>query len=58
VKGLIIDKGPRRVHVLLQDVMLDADLPASQAGGVSAGETIPVRIAHVDALNNILRIEL
>ena len=57
VKGLIIDKGPRRAHLLLQDFMIDADLPASQAGGVTAGETVPVRIAQVDALNNILRIE-
>jgi len=57
VRGLIIDKGPRRVHVLLRDFMLDADLPASQAAGVAPGETVPVRIAKVDALNNLLRIE-
>jgi exoribonuclease-2 len=57
VRGLIIDKGPRRVHVLLRDFMLDSDLPASQAGGEAPGETVPVRIAKVDALNNLLRIE-
>ena len=57
VRGLIIDKGPRRVHVLLRDFMLDADLPAGQAAGVTPGETVLVRIAKVDALSNLLRIE-
>lgn len=56
--GIIIDKGPRQIHVLLPDFMLDADLPANQAINAQPGDTIKVRIAKADALDNILRIEL
>ena len=58
LKGMIIDKGPRRVHLLLTDFMLDADLPANQAIKAQPGETIMVRVARVDALDNVLRVEL
>jgi exoribonuclease-2 len=57
IQGLIVDKGPRRVHVLLPGLMLDTDLPASQAADISLGDSIQVRLAKVDALNNVLRIE-
>jgi exoribonuclease-2 len=54
---LIIESGPRRVHVFLEDFLLDADLPLNPSFKVSGGDTILVKIAKVDPLSNILRLE-
>jgi exoribonuclease II len=54
---LVIDSGPKRVHVFLEEFLLDADLPFNPAFKVNAGDTILVRIAKIDPLGNILRLE-
>ncbi|KPK00200.1 MAG: hypothetical protein AMJ60_02350 [Desulfobacterales bacterium SG8_35] len=54
--ALVIDSGPRRVHVLLEEFLLDADLPLNTAFKVSAGDTVLVKLAKVDPLSNILRL--
>jgi exoribonuclease-2 len=53
----VIDHGTRRIHVYLEDFLLDADLPLNQAFKVSPGDTILVKIAKVDPLGNIFKIE-
>jgi len=55
--GLVIDKGPRHIHVLLIDFILDADLPLGQAIDAEPGQLLSVKIAKADALNSILKIE-
>jgi exoribonuclease-2 len=55
--ALVIDSGPKRIHIFLEEFLLDADLPLNQAFKVSAGDTVLVRLAKVDPLSNILRIE-
>ncbi len=57
VDAMIIERGHRRVHVVLVNYMLDADLPANQGTLARPGETVPVRIAKANALSNILRVE-
>ena len=55
--ALVIDSGPRRVGLLLTDIMLDVDLPA-QPGKKPAPDTmVKVRVAKVDALDNTLQME-
>ncbi len=57
VDCLIIDKKHRRIQVLLVDFLLDADLPAAQGIAAPTGEIISIKIARVNALDNILRLE-
>jgi exoribonuclease II len=57
VEALIIIKGPKRIHILLTSVLLEYDLPASQAISASPGDLVPVRVAKVNALSNILKLE-
>ena len=55
--ALVIDRGPKRVHIFLEEFLLDADLPLNPAFKVSAGDTVLVKLAKVDPLSNILRLE-
>ncbi len=55
--ALVIDQGPKRTSLLLIDLMLDIDLPSIGAEMAEPGNTVQVRIASVDALDNSLRFE-
>jgi exoribonuclease-2 len=55
--ALVIDSGPKRVHIFLEEFLLDADLPHNPAFKVTAGDTVLVKLAKVDPLSNILRLE-
>ena len=55
--ALIIDSGPKRVHIYLEEFLLDADLPLNPAFTVASGDTVLVRLAKVDPLGNILKLE-
>ncbi len=54
--ALLIDKGARRIQVLLLDTLLEADLPVSQAPRIEAGSTVSVRLERADALDNLVRL--
>ncbi|MEN8141571.1 MAG: ribonuclease catalytic domain-containing protein, partial [Thermodesulfobacteriota bacterium] len=48
VEALILDIQPRRIQVVLTDILLEGDLPlGGQRGGVEPGETVTVRLAKV-----------
>lgn len=53
----VIDYGPKRVHLFLEEFMLDADLPLNPALKVSAGDTVLVRLSKIDSLSNIFKVE-
>jgi exoribonuclease-2 len=55
--ALVIDSGPKRVHIFLEEFLIDADLPHNPAFKVTSGDTVLVKLAKVDPLNNILRLE-
>lgn len=57
VDAMLVNKGPKRVTLVLLDCLLDADMPPSQALAAKAGDVVSVRIARVDALENLLRLE-
>jgi len=57
IPASVIDSGPRRVHLFLEEYLLDAELPINRSFRVSAGDTILVKLAKVDPLSNILKIE-
>jgi len=57
IPALVIDSGPKRVHIFLEEFLLDADLPLNRAFKVSAGDTVMVKISKVDPLSNTLKLE-
>ena len=57
IPATVIEHGPRRVHLFLEQFLLDVDLALNQAFKVSAGDTILVKLAKIDPLSNILRVE-
>jgi exoribonuclease-2 len=54
--ALVIDSGPRRVHIFLEEFLLDADLPLNPAFKVTAGDIVMVKISKVDPLGNTLKL--
>ena len=55
--AIVIDRGPKRVHVFLEEYMLDADLPLNSAFKVTSGDTVLVRLSKIDPLSNIFKVE-
>jgi exoribonuclease-2 len=56
IPALIIDSGLKRVHIFLEELLLDADLPLNPAFKVTAGDTVMVKISKVDPLSNTLKL--
>ena len=57
VNALVVNRGPKRINLLLTDCLFDFDLPPNQAFPVDTGDTVRVNITKVNALDNSLRIE-
>lgn len=57
VQALLVNKGPKRINLVLLDCLMDADMPPSQALSAKPGDVVSVRLAKVDALDNVLRLE-
>ncbi len=55
--ALVIECGPKRVGLLLVDILLDFDLPTPAGQKPTPGSIIQVRIAKVDALDNVIRFD-
>jgi exoribonuclease-2 len=57
MNGLILDSNPRRVFLLLTDILMDIDLPAPAGQVPEPGNMVQVKVAKVDALDNSVRFE-
>lgn len=57
VDALILDIQPRRIQVVLVDILLEGDLPLGQGRQGKPGETVRVRLAKVSPLDNSFRLE-
>lgn len=56
VEAMIIDRGKKRVNVILTDIMMDADLPLSQGVSAEPGSIVKVKIEQVKPLDDLLRL--
>ncbi|MEA3546835.1 MAG: RNB domain-containing ribonuclease [Thermodesulfobacteriota bacterium] len=54
---LILEIQPRRIQVVIKDVLLEGDLPLNQGVRVEPGDVIRVKLAKANALDNTLRLE-
>jgi exoribonuclease-2 len=57
VSALVVSHGPKRINLILLDCLFDIDLPPNSAFPVEPGDTVKVRIARANALDNTLRME-
>ncbi len=57
LSALVVNHGPKRINALLLDCFFDVDLPPNPAFPVEPGDTVKVRIAKANALDNSLRVE-
>ncbi len=57
LEALVIQAGPKRVNLLLTDILMDIDLPTPSHPSVSPGSTVKVRVAKADPLDNVVRFE-
>lgn len=57
VNALVLHRGPQRISLLLTDCLFDIDLPPNPGYPVNPGDVVKVRLARVNALDNLLRLE-
>ena len=55
--ALVIESGPKRVNLILTDILMDIDLPATNNPKPEPGSTVKVRVAKIDAIDNTVRFE-
>ena len=55
--ALVLEIQPRRIQVVLTDILLEGDLPLNQGPKVSPGDMIKVKLAKVNPLDNTFRLE-
>ncbi len=56
-EALVIERGQKRIHLLLPEILMDIDLPATRVPPPVPGETVTVRLAKIDALDNVARFD-
>ncbi len=55
--ALVIESGPKRIFLLLTDILMDVDLPCPPGGKPSPGSTVKIRLIKADALDNVVRFD-
>jgi exoribonuclease-2 len=55
--AFILARNDKRVRIVLTDILLEGELPPNQAVSAKPGDTIMVKIAKVQALDSVLRLE-
>ena len=55
--ALIIQAGPKRVNLLLTDILMDIDLPTPAGLGVTANTIVKIRILKSSPLDNVVRFD-
>ncbi|WP_028582689.1 ribonuclease catalytic domain-containing protein [Desulfogranum japonicum] len=57
MNALVVGQGSKRVNLLLTDCLFDVDLPPNPYFPVDPGDMVRIRIAKVNPLDNILKVE-
>ncbi len=57
VEALVIECGPKRVNLLLTDILMEADLPCPAGAKPAPDSRVKIRIVKVDALDNFVRFD-
>lgn len=57
MNAMVLDSNPKRVFLLLTDILMDIDIPAPAGQVPEPGVIVQVKIVKVDALDNSVRFE-
>jgi exoribonuclease-2 len=57
LEALIVNRGQRRINVVLTDILMEADLPISPGVRAEPGTTVKVKVAQAKPLDDLLRLE-
>lgn len=57
VEALVIECGPKRVSLLLTDILMDVDLPCPSGSKPAPDTRVKIRVVKADALDNFVRFE-
>ncbi len=55
--ALVIQTGPKRINLLLTDILMDIDLPPAGGKNITPSQIVKVQIVKVDPLDNIVRFD-
>jgi exoribonuclease II len=55
--AMVVESGPKRVGLLLTDILMDVDLPAPPGGRPVPESIVKIKVAKIDALENTLQME-
>jgi exoribonuclease II len=55
LEALVIESGPKRIMMLLKDILFDFDLPAPAGTKPAPGSTVKVKVVKSDPLDNLVR---
>lgn len=55
--ALVIQVGPKRVNLILTDILMDIDLPTPAGRGISPNALVKVRVIKSDPLDNVVRFD-
>ncbi len=57
INALVIHVGPKRVNLLLTDILMDFDLPTPAGTAIAANTHVNVKIIKSDPLDNVVRFD-
>ncbi|KJS01813.1 MAG: ribonuclease R [Desulfobulbaceae bacterium BRH_c16a] len=57
IDAMVIQSGPKRVNLLLTDILMDIDLPAPGVRNTTPGEMVKVRIVKSEPLDGLVRFD-
>ena len=57
IDALVIQTGPKRINLLLTDILMDIDLPPTGGKSITPNQIVKVQIVKVDPLDNIVRFD-
>ena len=57
LEAMVIDSGPKRVNLVLTDILMDIDLPATRVPPPEPGTLVSVRPVKVEPLDNSVRFD-
>ncbi len=57
LEALVIESGPKRINLLLTDILMDVELPCPVGHKPTPGALVKIRVVKVDALDNFVRFD-
>ncbi|MBU1566370.1 MAG: RNB domain-containing ribonuclease, partial [Proteobacteria bacterium] len=57
IDALVIQSGPKRINLLLTDILMDIDLPPPGGKSISPNDLVKVQIVKSDPLENVIRFD-